>query len=321
MTIQIEIVPGCVIERDEFLATHPPYSISLDGYVKGQPFLVSTPQGPYRNFNHHEAVDRSCTCATCEQVRRAVILGLYELYCDEHGPHATIWVNDCDQDICLATWVLLHPERASEPLVRALTNIEDLLDMSAGAFPLPREKNLLGEVRWVFEPYTSNRKNLSSFTAADMREVIGHVHDRIERFLAGQSESLPLLGSFRELGGGPGWVLVEVDHQHARQKMVEAGVNAAIELFARSGAGYVYSVWRRSEYIVEFPVLDILRALNTAEGLGPEDPTGWGGSETVGGSPRGVGSKLRPEEVERVANEVIARHLRHPQSPARALGT
>jgi hypothetical protein len=307
VTVDIRIAPGVIVDRATFVASHPPFSIALDGYVKGEPFLHHTASGPFRNFNHHESIDRSCTSATCEQVRRAVILGLYDLYSGQGGPHAQVWVNDCDQDVCLATWILLNPERASEPWVRTLAYIEDLLDMSAGGFPMPEERDLLGEVRWVFEPYTGRRAEICRYDAAGMRRIIDEVHGRIERFLAGTGETLPLLGSYRALGGGDGWLLVEVDHQHARQKMVEAGVRAAVELYARPGDRFAYSIWRRSEYIVDFPVLEILDALNRAEGLADDAPT-WGGSENVGGSPRVVGSRLPPAEVETVVAEIVARH-------------
>jgi hypothetical protein len=66
-------------------------------------------------------------------------------------------------------------------------------------------------------------------------------------------------------------------------------------------------VWRRSEYIVDFPVAEILRELNRAEGYTPDDVRGWGGSENVGGSPRGRGSQLTPHEVEGVVNQVVER--------------
>ena len=69
--IELQVVPGPAVTREAFLRTHPPYSIALDGYVHGAPFLDVRDDGPRRNFNHHEAVDRSCTSATCEQVRRA----------------------------------------------------------------------------------------------------------------------------------------------------------------------------------------------------------------------------------------------------------
>jgi len=279
--------------------------VALDGYVAGQPFLEVREQGPYRNFNHHEAVDRSCTSATCEQVRRAIILGLFDLFRQDGSPSATVWVNDCDQDVCLATWLMLNPDRAAEPWVRTLAYIEDLLDMSAGGFPLPDERDLLGEVRWVFEPYTARRPIMGSLSESDMFGVIEEVHERIERFLAGTGETLPLLGSYQLLGGGNDWVIAEVNHQHARQKMVEAGVKAAVELYGTSEGRYRYSIWRRSEYIVSFPILEILRALNVAEGFAPESLAGWGGSENVGGSPRADGSRLAPEAVEEVVKSVL----------------
>lgn len=294
------------MRREEFRATHPPFSIALDGYVQGEPYLDITDRGPYRNFNHHESVDRSCTSATCEQVRRAIILGLYDLYKGERGPRATVWVNDCDQDVCLATWLLFNPKRAGEPWVRTLAYIEDLLDMSAGGFPLPDERDLLGEVRWVFEPYTGNRHRMGELDAGGMHEIIQEVHTRIERFLDGESKTIPLLGDYRQIGGGDGWVLVDIDHQHARQKMVEADVKAAVEHYAEKDGRHFYSIWRRSEYIVDFPVAEILRQLNVAEGMEPDDVNGWGGSENVGGSPRGRGSALTPAQVEEVVKAVIA---------------
>jgi hypothetical protein len=207
--------------------------------------------------------------------------------------------------VCLATWILFNPSRASEPWVRTLAYIEDLLDMSAGGFPMPDERDLLGEIRWVFEPYTGNRHRLAELDEAGMHDIIQESHTRIERFLNGESKIVPLLGDYREIGGGEGWVLVEIDHQHARQKMVEANIKAAVELFARKGDRFLYSIWRRSEYIVNFPVKEILRQLNIAEGFEPEDLNGWGGSENVGGSPRGVGSRLSPEQVEEVVREVV----------------
>jgi len=236
-----------------------------------------------------------------------VILGLYDLFKGEHGPRATVWVNDCDQDVCLATWILFHPDRAGEAWVRTLAYIEDLLDMSAGGFPMPDERDLLGEVRWVFEPYTGQRPNMADLTADDMSDIIYEVHERIERFLEGTSDSLPLVGDYRQIGGGDGWVLVEVDHQNARRKMVEAGVRAGVEVYARNGERYLYAIWRRSEYIVDFPVAEIFVELNEMEGLPGDKGVAWGGSENVGGSPRGVGSLLAPAQVEEAVNRVVGR--------------
>lgn len=302
--IELHVRPGPALARADFLATHPAFSIALDGYVHGEPFLVVREDGPFRNFNHHEAVDRSCTIATCEQSRRAVLLGLYDLFRSGGKRRALLWVNDCDQDVCLSTWILLNPDRAAEPLVRKLTQIEDLLDSSSGTFPLPHERDLMGEVRWVFDPYARARPRLTGMSAADMRQVIGDVHLRIDQFVIGRAQQVPLDGNYVRLGGGDWW-LVEVDRMQARERMIAAGCRAAVELSARTGDHYVYSLWRRSEYITWFPVRELLDALNAAEGISEGEPHRWGGADNVGGSPRGVGSRLTPADVERVVDRVV----------------
>ncbi|HEY4220781.1 MAG TPA: hypothetical protein VGO62_05545, partial [Myxococcota bacterium] len=93
--IDLVVAPGPAITRDAFIAGRP-YAIALDGYVFGPPFLEVNERGPYRNFNHHEVVDRSCTSSTCEQARRAVLLGIYDLFQVNGARAATLYVNDCD---------------------------------------------------------------------------------------------------------------------------------------------------------------------------------------------------------------------------------
>jgi len=308
MTIELVVAPGPALTREQFVSTHAPYSVALDGYVFGEPWLDVA--GPYRNFNHHETVDRSCTSATCEQARRAVLLGFYELFRKDGQRHAKLYANDCDQDVCLSTWILMNPDRAAEPLVRMISQIVDLLDMSAGAFPLPHERDRLGEVRWVFDPYLRARPSLPSMSGTTMREVIRDVHHRLDQFVIGRAEIMPITGQYTQIGGGDGWMFAEVTHQTAREKMVSAGVRAAVEMFGRHGERYLYTVWRRSEYVVGFPVKEILAALNVAEGFQPVDVTGWGGADSVGGSPRGRGSALTPAQVEAIVNGVVARSRR-----------
>jgi hypothetical protein len=298
--IELVVRPGPAVSRAEFVSTHPRFSVALDGYVSGEPFLAP---GPYRNFNHHEVVDRSCTSATCEQARRAVLLGLYDLFRENGQRRALLHVNDCDQDVCLSTWILMNPDRAAEPMVRVLSQIEDLLDVSAGTFPMPHESDMLAQVRWVFEPYAHVRPHIAALDARQMRSTIADVHHRIADFVLGKAGKLPLIGSHQRLGGGEGWVLVQVEGGQARERLIAEGVRAAVELYGRNGERWLYSLWRRSEYIVGFPVREILDALNRAEGL---DERGWGGADNVGGAPRGRGSALSPADVERVVNEVIA---------------
>jgi len=307
VAIDLVVTPGPALSRTAFIESHAPFSVALDGYVFGEPWLDVSGAGPYRNFNHHEAVDRSCTSATCEQARRAVVLGFYDLFRRDGERTATLYANDCDQDVCLASWILMNPDRATEPLVRVISQIVDLLDMSAGVWPMPHERDRLGEIRWVFDPYLRARPNLAGMSGETMREVIRDVHHRLDQFVIGRAEVLPLIGRYTQIGGGDGWILAEITHQTARERMVAAGIRAAVEVFGRSGDRYLYSLWRRSEYVVGFPVRAILAALNEAEGFQPVDPTGWGGADSVGGSPRGRGSALTPSQVQGVVNAVLSR--------------
>lgn len=233
----------------------------------------------------------------------------YDLFRKGGERTAQLYVNDCDQDVCLSTWILMNPDRAVEPLVRTISQINDLLDMSAGLFPMPHGRALLGQVRWVFDPYQRARPNLVGMTSETMREVIRDVHHRLDQFVIGRAETLGLFGSLTRIGGGAGWVLAEVSHQSARMQLAASGVSAAVELFGRTGDRYLYALWRRSEYVVGFPLRRILGALNLAEGFQLDDPSGWGGSDNVGGSPRGRGSALPPKDVERIVNGVIAEHV------------
>jgi hypothetical protein len=307
------IVPGKTITRDEFL-THPAYAIALDGYVPAEPFLhIDATGAPRRNFNHHEVVDRSCTNATCEQVRKAILLGLYDLFTRDGRKHALLYVNDCDQDVCLSTWLLLNPDRAAEPLVRQLSQIEDLMDGSSGTFPMPHDRALLSQVRWVFEPYDRSRGRLQ-LTIADMRSIIEDVHHRIDRFVVGKASELPISGTYQLCNGGGAdrfWY-VETSGADARLQMVADGCKAAIEQIGEARIDgitrYKYTLWRRSEYVAWFPIPELLAALNLREAaratvLGTTAGL-WGGSTTVGGSPRGIGSVLLPQEVDKAVHSI-----------------
>jgi hypothetical protein len=98
--------------------------------------------------------------------------------------------------------------------------------------------------------------------------------------------------------------MVEVVRSQARERMIAAGARAAVEITGSLGDRWTYTVWRRSEYIVWFPVRSILDALNEAESVA--GGTGrWGGADNVGGSPRPNGSVLPPDRVEQVVAKAV----------------
>lgn len=307
--VKLLVEPGVTVSRDDFITRAPARSVGLDGYVSGAPFFMMTERGPLRSFNHHEAVDRSCMCATCEQCRRAVLMGFYDVFRASGVRDASVFVNDCDQDVCMASWILLNPDRAAEPLVRTLCQIVDLLDMSAGAFPMPREARMLNQVRWVFEPYNRFRSSGAAQTVSAVTSVISDVHARIDQFVMGRALELEITGSYEIIRSGRGWSLVRPSDQTAREKMISDGIRAAVELVATDGDRRRYSLWRASEYIVSFPLERILCALRASEDaahgrlLGTNES--WGGSATCGGSPRALWSRLSPDDVCDVIDQIV----------------
>lgn len=306
--IHVHVEPRVSKTWDAFLAENPPYSIALDGYVTDMPrFDVS---GPHANFDHHAGVDRLATRSTCMQVYVAVTLGLLDAFRRDGEPHAHVYVNDPDQDTCLAIWQLRNPSKLRDlriemPLAQLLI-LEDLLDSAAGVYPVSPRSIAMRKQAWVFEPYFQARTQglLHRMDAAAMQAVIDAVGERITAHTTGSGSAIDLDVRYEEVGGGPGWKMIVEHGPHARTALCAAGVRAFISMRARGDGTWTYSVGRMSPF-VRFP-LDLLYVrLNEAEGLVPGAP-GWGGSNTIGGSPREGGSRLSPEEVAHVVNAALA---------------
>jgi len=81
-----------------------------------------------------------------------------------------------------------------------------------------------------------------------------------------------------------------------------SGVSAFVSVLERPDGGWTYTIGRMSPFVA-FPMEPAYAALNEAEGTMP-GPQGWGGSNMIGGSPRGTGSRLSSADVERVINRV-----------------
>lgn len=143
----------------EFCKTHPPFSVALDGYVSG--ISRYDHQGPRLTLDHHTDVDRLSTRATSSQVLLCIRQGLFDVFRDEQGRRAAVYVNDCDEDVCLSWFLLRHPKICRLPWHARLNRVVqavDVLDSTAGGSLHPLDPVLMGELAWVFEPYRQARK-------------------------------------------------------------------------------------------------------------------------------------------------------------------
>jgi hypothetical protein len=189
-------------------------------------------------------------------------------------------------------------------------SLVDVLDTTAGTYPLPADLSALKELAWVFAPYHCFRRGgeLDRAQPEGHRGVVAEVSSRIERHLGGRGGSQPLDGRYERQGGGPGWSMIREDGAQARLAVAADGIRAYVCVRERSDGRWAYVVGRTSPF-VPFDVPGILAVLNEAEGATKDR---WGGSDLVGGSPRARGSRLPPSEVERVINGFTGR------PPARA---
>jgi hypothetical protein len=279
------------------------YSIALDGFVYGGPQF--DPTSPAANFNHHEEVDRLATRATCAQVLLAVRQGLLDSFRSSNGDiQAKVFVNDCDQDVCLSWFILKNSwlcENIVNPNLNRLVHIEDMMDTCAGAYPFSMDMPILQEVAWVFEPYTKFRigGGLDRKNQAEYVSVINDVCNRIMRHITGTGERLTLDTRHEIIGGNGKWHLVKEIGADARSGLLSSGVKAFVSVRQRPSGNWTYSIGKISPFI-PFDVKKILDALNIAEGSADDK---WGGALTIGGSPRVNGSKLTPEQVEKIVND------------------
>jgi hypothetical protein len=305
--IDLFVKPGAVTTWDDFRNSHPCHSIALDGYVDAAPSF--DPSGPYANFDHHHGVNRLATRSTSGQVLVAISLGLFDSFREAGQPRANIFVNDCDQDVCLSYWLLSEAERVRqlriEMDIAKLIISEDFLDATAGAIPVDPSRPIMRKQAWVFEPYDQARASgrLSEMSGEAMHELIADTCDRITLLSEGKGEERDVVGEYDEFGGGPGWTLIAEHGAYARTKLFADGIRAFVAVRGLQEGRFTYSVGRMSPFI-NFPIAEIFERLNEAEGL-TNSQDRWGGSDTIGGSPRRVGSQLSPTDVERIVNEVI----------------
>lgn len=286
----------------DFNQFYPRKSIALDGFVRGGPKFDDLTM--HINFNHHEEVDRLATRATCGQVYVALKQGLGDLIYPK-GEEWNVWVNDCDEDVCLSWFLLSNPHFTvgSNPALSALVNLEDMMDSTSGTYPIPMSMEILERMAWIFDPYRSARRNNTLSV-----DVIANVEARIMAHVCGHGQHLSLDTKYEVLSHEQGWVLVKEIGAQARQAMFADGIRAFVAVQDRGDAFRNYTIGRSSQF-VPFPVEEILQALNVAEAgvRGASVVDRWGGGNTIGGSPRGIGSQLTPDEVCEVVRNTLSR--------------
>ncbi len=315
MAIDLHIEPGKEYAWSDFKREKPLYSIALDGFVSAA--TRRDPSGPYANFDHHARSDRIATRSTAEQVHMEVNLGLFETFRERGIPTAHVYVNDPDEDTCLAWWLLKNHELVTnhaEPRINRLVYCEDRLDCTAGAYPFG-DISMRRKMAWIFQPYNDARFHgrIAEMAEPEMRSVMESVESRISEHVFGRGEEIPLEGHYERIGGGKGWLLTRETGPASRMAMYNDGVSAFVALVTQKTDGsYVYSIGRRSVWI-PFNLPAIYNALNREDRAIVTKSNKWGGSDTIGGSPRGTGSRIPPGRLQEIVTAVAGMSVQKKQ--------
>lgn len=151
--------------------------------------------------------------------------GFLEWLSDNGKQKIYLIAQDFDQDVATTVWQFLNRERLGEERVIKLVNAEDRLDTIGGAYSFQDDPRFLRELAWVYRPYTEARQadRIRSMSGAEMAKLILEMGKRISAFADGKAQEAELDLSFRRLGGGDGWDLVEEIGVDARTGMFQAG--------------------------------------------------------------------------------------------------
>lgn len=306
MTVRIVIDPNVKpMDFDKFCQTHPPRSIAGDGYCKSGPMYRA--EGPYRNFNHHDETSRDDTLVSCAQGLVAVRKGLYDRFCVNGVPDATLFINDIDPDASTLAIILKYPylmQGVMNPLINRMVDMIHHLDMSGGLWPFPENLPSLEVTNWVFDPYWRHRMSgeLQKKDAKTFMSVFEDIEHRFFEYLAGRAKSKPLDLDYDELGGGPGWTMVREIGAQARIRMLGKGIRAFVSVRNGQDGRWIYTICRYADY-TPFPIEEICAELNKDE----EPENQFGGGNIVIGNAYGQGSVRSPDAIQQCINAVMSR--------------
>ncbi|MCG2720755.1 MAG: hypothetical protein L6290_01910 [Thermodesulfovibrionales bacterium] len=142
---------------------------------------------------------------------------------------------------------------------------------------------------------------------ADLRGIIESVEARIDRYFLDESGELSLKGNYEIIGGGDGWTFTRETGLASRMAMYNDGITAFAVLVAeKSDRSYVYTLGRRSVW-TPFHLQKLYAKLNEEESHIVTESNRWGGSDTIGGSPRDTGSRLSPERLQEIINATLSK--------------
>jgi hypothetical protein len=301
--IQVRIDPSLSVSASA-ARKYAKGTIFLDGAAKGEPFIDAA-RGVY-NLDHHEGCVRSFTLSSCEQAIILIRKGL-----DLDGERWTVWANDPDLDTVLAIWLLLNHRRIGGEGSTARKKI----------MPIVRLQGVIDAHGFELKDLTAFPDNLQD---AALTVINGLRADEVELkrenrwgetdFLEFTAESLRKVDElvYTPLDFEEGHTVEELARESILPQRIavacrsEAGIyeveeqlrelhNDRLGLIVLEKEPGIYTLRQVDPFLPRnlealYDRLNLLDPSATGDAL-------WGGSNEIGGSPRGVKTGLDLDEI------------------------
>jgi hypothetical protein len=318
--IAVQVEAGLTVSASAALKS-PAGTMYLDGVAQSEPFMDHEKQ--IYNFDHHEGCLRPFTLSTCEQVLLMILKGL-----DLRSREWSVFANEPDLDTIIAIWLLLNHQRIQQKdsgrrqFLYALVRHEGTIDshgLEMTEFSgLPTE--LLKKTKKVIDYLRAEEIDLKKkaiWEEKDSLELTAMILHKIDRIIYRSND----FADFKEiselarvdLGTGQIVVIVEADQGiYELEPYLQKVYGEKLGLAALKTGEGKYTLRRLNPFMpgdldIVYPMLNYM---DPAVGYRTNSHQ-WGGSGDIGGSPRGIATKLSDDEIAQACRDAF----QHPSKP------
>ena len=304
--ISVHVETGSTISASAARRSSPG-TIYLDGAAQSEPFMDNEKQ--IYNFDHHEGCIRPFTLSTCEQVLVMILKGM-----DLRGRKWSVFANEPDLDTILAVWLILNHLRVRNKdsarlrFLYALVRLEGIIDSHGlemtefSGFPPGLYKKAMEVIDYLRIEEIDLKKNAQwekkdslEYTALILQKIDSIIY-RSEDFL--DFKELKELARV-ELACNRIAIVIEADLGiYELEPSLQRVYGERLGLVILKKGEDLYTL-RRLDPFMPGDLSDVYRILNYMDPAVRYRNNGnqWGGSGDIGGSPRGISTKLTPLEI------------------------
>jgi len=301
--LRVRVVRGLSVSASA-ARKHPECTIFLDGVAQSEPFL--DPQRRIYNLDHHEGCIRPFTLATCEQALVLILRGL-----DLGTGSWTIWANDPDLDTILAIWLLVNHghlrEEGSEvrrrmlPLVR-LQGVIDAQGLELKELAALSDERMAecGAVIDRLRDEELRAKKEGRWASLDPLDYTVMVLRSIDELVYSARDFVGLneVEELARIQIGPGRVALVCRSDkgiYEVEQVLRKQHGDRIGLIVLQRGLDAYTV-RQVDPFLQQSLDRVFERLNLLD-PNTRGTDRWGGSDDIGGSPRGAGTGLSATEI------------------------